>query len=108
MARRDEQEIRKPVDVFQYFWRYALARLVGQLGDEPLAAPAYGTRQMQIGRAGAAAGQHERAQRIELGIWPVDLSFEPSHLIIRNGQARAVRTLALAGHGEVGAGVEQI
>src|SRR5208282_3503129 len=95
-------------DVFQYLRGDALARLVLELGDQPLGAPADGAGQMQIGRRRAAAWQNERFQRRKLSIEPVDLAFEPGHLRVGHREPRAARSFALARRAQVGTDVEQI
>ena len=79
-----------------------------KLDDHPLGAPADRAREMQIGRGGRSAGQHEGAQRRQLGIERVDLVFQPLHLLGVDGEPRAARPLALVGRAEIGREVEQI
>src|SRR5215831_516499 len=106
----DEQEIRQAVDVLERRRRHLLARLVGKLDHQPLAAPAHRAGEMQMGGRRRAAGQHERAQRAELGIECVDLLLEPRHLRVADGEPRAARPLALGliGRAEIGAEIEQV
>ena len=53
-------------------------------------------------------GEHERPQRLELGVEPVDLALEPLGLRIDDGQPLAARPLGLVWGAQIRAEVEQI
>ena len=63
---------------------------------------------MQVGGGRLAAGKHERAQRLELRIEPIDLAFEPLDLGVDDGEALAARTLGLVRGAEIRAEIEQV
>ena len=107
IAARDEQEIRQPVDVARTSAETLLAGVL-QLDDHPLGAAADRAREMQIGRGGRAAGEHEGAQRRKLGIERVDLVLQPLHLLGVDGEPLAARPLALVGRAEIGGEIEQV
>ena len=72
-AAEDEQQVREAVEVADDLG-------VGLLADgdrAPLGAPADGAADVQLRRCGRAAGDHERAQRLELGVDLVAALLEP-------------------------------
>src|ERR1051326_8877307 len=103
-----EHEVGQPVDVLAQRRRDALAGPIGELHDQPFGAPGDGTREVQMGGGGLAAGQHERAQGPKLRVEAVDLALEPLGLGIDDGEPLAARALALAGRREIGAEIEQV
>ena len=54
----------------------------------------------------AAAGKHEGAERLQLGVHLVDLALEPRDL--RRGDPEALAPVVLARRGEIGAEIEEV
>ncbi len=63
---------------------------------------------MQVRGGGAAAGQQERAQRLQLGVDLVATTLEPGDLLGRGAQAILALVLGVVGDREVGSEVEQV
>jgi hypothetical protein len=59
MSRRDEQEIRQAIDIFERRLADHLARLVGQGNEDPLGPAGHGPSEMQ-GRRRRSARENER------------------------------------------------
>ena len=66
-----------------------------------------GAGQMQIGGRRRAARQHERGQRLQLGVHRVDLALEPLDLGSRMRSAFGIGEVA-AGPAQIGAEIEQV
>ena len=80
-------------------------------GDRaPLGAAADRAAHVQVRRRGRAAGDHERAQRLERRVDLVARLLEPQRVVGAHTQARALRATRRRGRrdGEVGADVEQV
>src|SRR5262245_3458019 len=107
IACRDEQKIRKPVDVTQSTPADWLARPRRKRHHEPLGAARDRARKVQEACRWRASRKHEGAQRLKLAVENVDLAFEPLDLRIRHRQSPA-RILAIVGVAELGAEIEQI
>src|SRR5207344_717381 len=104
---RDEQKIRKPVDVTKSAAADRLVRPRGKRHHEPLGAARYCARKMQKACRRRAARKHEGAQRLKLAAQSVDLALQPLDLRVAHRQA-AADILAFVGVAELGAEIEQI
>ena len=98
-----EQIIRESVDERQYAGTHR--SLLGQCRDEAFGPTAYGTAYVTLRGRHAPTRQYEGAQRLQLCVEAVDVCFEFRYVRLADG---ARHCLALgAGHGQVGAHVEQ-
>src|SRR6476646_9864 len=89
VACRDEQKIRKPVDVTKSAAADRLVRPRGKRHHEPLGAARYCAREMQKACRRRAARKHEGAQRLKLAVQSVDLALQPLDLRVAHRQAAA-------------------
>src|SRR6476646_10931979 len=107
IAGRDEQKIRKPVDVTECAAATRLLRRCRKRHYEPLGAARDRARKVQEACRLRSARKHEGAQRLKLAVQSVNLAFEPLDLRIRHRQSPP-RVLAFVRVAELGAEVEQI
>src|ERR1051325_8464655 len=84
VACRDEQKIRKPVDVTESAAADWLVRARRKRPHEPRGAARDCARKVQKARRWRAARKHEGAQRLNLAFESIDLAFEPLDLRIRH------------------------
>ena len=87
MSRRDEQEIRQAIDIFERRLADHLARLVGQGNEDPLGPAGHGRGEIcKAAAAGDPRPENEKVSRCEVCVQFVDLAFEAIDLRLDNAQ----------------------